>query len=357
MSSSKVRIGIVGLGRIARSHAAGYAAVADVAEVAGFCDIDPERAAQFGQEFGGTAYRDLDELIRDPRIDAVDLILPHNLHRDAALAVLGAGKHLLMEKPLANTYRESVEILEAAGAAGVTFMVAENTRYVSAYVAAEAVLRRGIIGTVVQARTALYSHEKTRLSQPAFWGNSYATGGGLILDSGTHSFYLLKWLLGEVRDLVAHATQLLPLASEVEDTAEVIGSLVSGASFSSSFTSISESPHNERLELHGTDGVIIVDLMTDPVIRVYQHRKPLDVSALGLDVAAAGSHGWTPGGWHYESVVAEVADFVGSIASNRETLINSADCGYAVKIVEDAYRSIRTGERVSVSSQEAELRA
>ena len=355
MSSSKVRIGIVGLGRIARSHAAGYAQVADVAEVAGFCDIDSERAAQFGQEFGGTAYSSLDDLIDDPQIDAVDLILPHNLHRDAAMAVLRSGKHLLMEKPLANTYQESMEILEAARASGVKFMVAENTRYVSAYVAAEAVLRQGVIGTVNQARTSLISHEKTRLSQPDFWGRSYATGGGLILDSGTHSFYLLKWLLGEVRDLVAHARQVLPLASEVEDTAEVIGSLVSGASFSSSFTSISESPHNERLELHGTDGVIIVDLMTDPVIRVYQFRKPLEVSALGIDVAAAGSHGWTPGGWHFESVVAEVADFVGSIVSNRETLINSADCAYAVKIVEEAYRSIRTGQRVSLSPQEGVL--
>ena len=129
MSSSKVRVGIVGLGRIARSHAAGYATVADVAEIAGFCDLDPERAAQFGQEFGGTAYGSLDELINDPQIDAVDLILPHNLHRDAALAVLRAGKHLLMEKPLANTYQDSVEILEAARVSGATFMVAENTRY------------------------------------------------------------------------------------------------------------------------------------------------------------------------------------------------------------------------------------
>jgi predicted dehydrogenase len=88
--------------------------------------------------------------------------------------------------------------------------------------------------------------------------------------------------------------------------------------------------------------------MTDPVIRVYQHRKPLDVSALGIEVAAAGSHGWTPGGWHYESVVAEVADFVGAIAENRPTLIDSADTAYAVKIVEDAYRSVRTAQTVSV---------
>jgi UDP-N-acetyl-2-amino-2-deoxyglucuronate dehydrogenase len=355
VSSSKVHVGIVGLGRIARSHAAGYAALVDVAEIAGFCDVDPERAAQFEREFGGTAYSGLDELVSDPNIDAVDLILPHNLHRDAAVSVLRAGKHLLMEKPLANTYQECLQVLEAASASGVTFMVAENTRYVGAYVAAEAVLRQGVIGAVKQARTSLFSHEKTRLSQPDFWGTSYATGGGLILDSGTHSFYLLKWLLGEVRDLVAHATQVLPLASEVEDTADVMGALVSGASFSSSFTSISESPHNERLELHGTDGVIIVDLMTDPVIRVYQSRKPLAMSGLGIDVAAAGSHGWTPGGWHYESVVAEVADFVGSIVSNRDPLINSADCAYAVKIVEAAYRSIRTGERVSLGTREGVL--
>lgn len=348
MSSLKVRIGIVGLGRIARSHAAGYAKLGDVAEIAAVCDIDPDRTAQFRSEFGGRAYSGLHEVLADPNIDAVDLILPHNLHHDAAIAVLRSGKHLLIEKPLANTYRECLEILDTARAAGVHFMVAENTRYVAAYVAAEAVLRAGVIGTVKQARTSLISHEKTRLSQPDFWGRSYATGGGLILDSGTHSFYLLKWLLGEVRDLVALATQQLALASEVEDTADVLGSLVSGASFASSFTSISESPHDERLELHGTDGVIIVDLMTDPMLRVYQYRKPFDVSGLGIELGGPGSHGWTPGGWHYESVVAEVADFVESIVEDRRTVIDSADCAYAVKIVEDAYRSIRTEARVSV---------
>jgi predicted dehydrogenase len=347
MSISKLGIGIAGLGLIARSHAMGYMKLVDVAEIRGVCDADPSRATAFANEFGGKPSVTLGDLIDDPSIDAIDLILPHHLHYEAAMAVLDAGKHLLIEKPLAPTYRESLDICRKAQEAGVRFMVAENTRYVRGYVVAERIIREGVIGTINGARTYLSSNEKTRLQQPDFWGRRYSSGGGLIADSGPHSFYLLKWLLGDFQEVCASATQVFPLGAEVEDTVEVTGTLVNGTHYICGFSSVSEIPHSERLELYGTEGGIIIDQMANPVVKVF--RGYLDFAGWAVDEVPFGPDGWHPGGWHYESVLEEVADFVGSILENRPPTINSNDCAYSIGVVEAAYRSLRARAPVEVS--------
>lgn len=346
MSISKLGVGIAGLGLIARSHAMGYKRLHDLAEIRGVCDVDPTKARVFADEFGGTAFTTLDGLIGDPSIDAIDLVLPHHLHYEAATAVLDAGKHLLIEKPLAATYRESVDICRKADNAGVRLMVAENTRYVKGYIAAERLLGEGAIGSVHHVRTFLSSNDKARLSTPGFWGRSYSSGGGLILDTAAHSFYLIKWLLGDFEELSASATQVFPLDAEVEDTAEVMGTLANEVHFICGFTSVSEIPHSERLELYGTEGGIIVDQMADPVVKLF--RGHLDFTGTAVEGVPFGPDGWHPGGWHYESVIDEVADFVRACVENRAPMIDPYDCAYAIGVIEAAYESIRAKVSVRV---------
>ena len=348
MSNSKLGVGIAGLGLIAPEHATGYRRLADLVEIRGVCDVDLTRAKAFAEEFGGRPYGNLDDLIDDSSIEAIDLLLPHALHYDAAMAVLNAGKHLLIEKPLAPTYAESVAICRRAEDVGVRFMVAENTRYMKGYQAAGRLLSDGTIGTVNHVRTNLSSWDKARLSRPDFWGRQYRTGGGLILDTGAHSFYLLKWLLGPFRELSASATQVFPLEVEVEveDTAEVLGTLANEAHFICGLTAVSEIPHNERLELYGTDGAIIVDQMADPVVKVF--RGHLDFKGAAVEGVPFGPDAWHPGGWHFESVIEEVADFVHSIVDSRAPLIDPYDCAYAIGVVEAAYEAIRMKAPVPV---------
>ena len=329
----------------------GYQALQGLAEIRGVCDVDPSRARAFADEFGGEVFDDLAGLLRDPSIDAVDLILPHREHVDAAIATLSAGKHLMIEKPLAPTYRESRDICSLAELKQVTFMVAENTRYVTAYVAAERLLRDGAIGVVDNARTFLSSNMKARLSRPDFWGRTFLGGGGLILDSAPHSFYLLKWLLGDIDTIVTSAARVFPLDVEVEDVAEVTGLTKGGAHFICGFSSVSEIPHSERLELYGTTGGIIVDQMADPVVKLF--RGHLDFTGSAVEGVAYGPDGWHPGGWHYESVLAEVSDFVHAIVDDRPPLIDPTDCAYAIRVIEAVYESARTGDEVALTPGEA----
>ena len=346
MGGSTPGVAIVGLGLIARTHATAYRQLADLVDLVSVCDIDPARATSFANEFGGKPAFDLGQVIADPDVDVVDLILPHSVHLDAAMAVLDAGKHLIIEKPVAGTYAEAEAICRRAEAAGVHFMVAENTRYAPAYIAVEKLLREGAIGEVIAARTFLRSNEKGHLSQPGYWRTQYAMGGGLILDTGAHSFYLLKWLLGEIEELTGFSTKVFGLANEIEDTAEVRGRMASGAAFSCGFTSVSEIPHSERLELYGTTGGILVDQMADPVVKLFRGHQ--DFAGEAVAGVPFGPDAWHPGGWHWESVIAEVTDYVKSLVEGRPPLIDAWDCAYAIRVIEAAYRSAASGESVRV---------
>ncbi len=344
MTTSKPGIGIAGLGIIARSHAQGYKAVSDKINLVGFCDVDPKKASSFVKGYGGKAYANLKELIDDPEIDIVDLILPHQLHYSAAMQVLNAGKHLIIEKPLAPTYLQSMEIYEKAQKAKVHFMVAENTHFVKGYQAAEKIIKAGTIGKVNHVRTFLSSNEKFRLSMPGFWGRKYIDGGGLIMDCGPHSFYLLKWLFGGFEQVLAYSAQVFPIPDvEVEDVAEAMGMLKDGIHYICGFTSTSEIPHGERLEVYGTRGGVIVDQMAEPVVKVF--KGLMDFKGKGVDEVPYGPSGWAPGGWHYESVIAEIAAYVDSLLENKPVPIDPLDCAYAIKVIEKAYESIEKGSR------------
>ena len=348
MSTSKLGVGIVGLGLIAKTHAAAYKRLGDVVDLVAGCDIDPAAGARFAAEFGGRTYHDIHDVIADPEIDVVDLILPHYLHYEAAMAVLDAKKHLIIEKPVAGTYDESLAICRRAAEVGVHFMVAENTRYVSAYIAVDELLKAGAIGDVIHARTFLRSNEKNHLSQPGYWRTKYALGGGLVMDTGAHSFYLLKWLLGDFDEVVGFSTKVFPLENEIEDTAEVHGRMESGAHFSCGFTSVSEIPHSERLELYGTRGGILVDQMAEPVVKVFRGHH--DFTGEPVGGVAFGPDAWHPGGWHYELVIAEVTDYIRSLQEGRPPLIDSYDCAYAIKVVEASYESIASGGPVTIGA-------
>jgi len=334
--SKPIKVGIVGAGLIAPDHAAGFQEVPDLAEVVAVCDTNRENAENLAALFDAKIYADYRELIADPHVDLVDLLLPHHLHYDAAMAVIRAKKHLLLEKPVAVTYAQSLEIYEAAKKARIHFGVAENTRFIRAYVEAEKLIRDGRLGEVTLVRTFLPANERVRLSSDDFWGKKAAFGGGALIDSGPHTFYLLKWLFGEVKELTAFTSRIYKVDSEVEDNADVRGRLVSGADFLCSFSFTVEIPHSERLEVYGTHGALIVDQLANPPVKFY--AEPTDFDGTPVEGPE-----YDPMGWHYFSIVEGVKDFVRTVSEDRPPTVDPLDCCYAVQVIEKAYESVRDG--------------
>ena len=165
------------------------------------------------------------------------------------------------------------------------------------------------------------------------------TGGGAILDAGAHSLYLLKWLVGEIDEVVAYGTKFVDV-SQVEDGGIVTGRAKNGAFFSTEFSFIVEAPWNERLEYHGSEGSIIIDQLNNPPAIFYKGGR--DIKGTPLEVE------YEPLLWKIKSITDGVKDFVDAIWEDRPPKVDPMDAYYAVKIIEKAYESASAIQPVKI---------
>jgi predicted dehydrogenase len=334
--SGRLGVGLVGLGIISRAHLAGYARAAEKARVVAVCDQDADRAATVARDLGARAYSSLSALLEDPDVTAVDLTLPHHVHFEATAASLAAGRHVLVEKPFALTSDECRSLISQAHEASLTLGVAENTRFVAAYRTVERLLASGALGEPRLARSFISGSEVARLRDTSLWkGRAAGSGGGAIFDAGPHSFYLLRWLLGELATVRGFHNRLIA-ESEVDDHAVVAGSLHSGALYSTEFTFTAEIPWGERFELYGSEGSVIVDQLAQPPVIHYAGGDDRDGHPL-TEVP------YNPGGWKVDSIAAGVADFVDAVREGRAPTVTGEDGLHGVLVAERAYESAAAG--------------
>lgn len=193
-----VGVGVIGLGEIGQFHLRGYERSSG-ARVAAVTDLDAELRARTAAETGARDHADIASLLADPEVEVVSVCLPHHLHLPVALEAIAAGKHLLVEKPLALTVAECDEIIAAAEAAGVTVGVQHNQLFHGPHVRAQQLIDAGAIGRPVHVRLRLGIGGKL----DGWRANPAVVGGGLLFDAGVHRFYMARQLFGEVAEVRA----------------------------------------------------------------------------------------------------------------------------------------------------------
>ncbi len=338
MAEKKIRVGLIGLGSISYAHEAGYSEVGEACEIVALCDVNEEEVnTRIGMYEGAKGYTRYPDLLADPSIDMVDIIVPHILHYEIAKVALEKGKHVLVEKPITVKSEQGEELIALAKQKGLKFSVAENTHFVTAYLKAEEILKQGILGDIWTVRTLIAGSEVYRIKDPNRW-HGKAPYGGVILDSSVHNFYLFKWLFGGVRDVLGFASKLVP-EGEVEDNGLILGHLANGAEFQLNTSCTMEIPWTERVEIYGSKGGMIIDQLANPVAKVYLGSNDID----GTDVEDVP---FDPLGWKFNSMIAEVKDFVTAVIEDRPPRVDPADALYALKAVEAVEKSIRNKEPI-----------
>lgn len=179
-----MRVGIIGAGHFGAAHATALRSVAGVKLVAA-CRNDAEGLKQFTDEFGGKGYLHYRDLLADPEVDTVVVALPHHMHTDVAIACAEAGKHIMMEKPLAPTVAECRKILAAADKAGVMLMPSHTMRFSLPFLAAKRVIDEGRLGAMRYGSSRMIKlwMEGNRRD----WHLDPATGGGMLFTAGIHA--------------------------------------------------------------------------------------------------------------------------------------------------------------------------
>lgn len=152
MPEEHIGVGMIGCGRIFDLHMRGYEGRDDAAVMA-VADINEESRNKQAEQYGITRhYADYRELLEDRDIDLVEILTPHHLHREMALAAAQAGKHISLQKPPALTVGEFDEVVEAAEKAGVTLRVFENFVFYPPIVKAKELIQEGAIGQPLNIR-------------------------------------------------------------------------------------------------------------------------------------------------------------------------------------------------------------
>lgn len=332
----RIGVAVVGLGRIAEVHLDAVA-THPAARLVAVCDTHEPTATEVGRRLGVRAVMDHRALLDDPAVDAVLLLLPHELHHPVAMAALRAGRHVILEKPFAVSTAQCLELVDAARATGRTLGVTHNTRFVEAYLEAARLVRAGELGEVqlVRAYNAGSELETYRSTDPRDSWRRERNGIGALLDVSVHYFYLLAWLLGEI-DAVRAVTRNAFPGIAVEDHCLVSGTSRSGTAFTVETTLTAQLPWQERLEIHGTTGAILIDQRRDPPAVL--HRGPGDRTGSPL----AGVP-FDPTGWRARSIVASVHDVLDAIVAGGPVTVDLAHATTAVAMVERAETSAAAG--------------
>ena len=340
MTSSSLRVGVIGCGFFAENHLAAWASMEGVT-LATVCDLNEEKARAAAAKFGaGAAYCDAAEMLASERLDFVDIVTTMPSH--AALVALAAGRGLpvVVQKPLAPSWDDCVAIVEGCEAAGVPLMVHENTRFLTPVRKAKHVIETGAIGSITWARVSFRTGHDIYGKQPYL----ALEESFVLLDLGVHMLDVARFLLGEVSLLYCQA-QSVKTGIRGEDMATTMLRHDSGA------TSVVECSYASRLhpdpfpeltlQVEGTRG----SLRIDPG---YIMTVSAEGSATKVDVAPA-IMPWSTPPWHgtQESVLRTQQHWVKSLREKTEPETSGRDSLKTYGLVFAAYGSARSGRSMT----------
>ncbi|GAA3409290.1 Gfo/Idh/MocA family protein [Paenibacillus hodogayensis] len=182
-----IKVGIIGCGNLGKTHAKCIAELEGL-EIAAYCDVFEQSAQAMLEEFGGSyATTDLDRFFNDPGLDAIYVTTQHDTHADYCIRALEAGKHVLVEKPLAMTTEDCVRIGEAVVKSGKTLFTAFKMRYYELLWKAKELIPQPVMVTM-QMMDSRWGDK--------LWANDPVKGGGNVLSQGCHSADVLRFVAG-----------------------------------------------------------------------------------------------------------------------------------------------------------------
>lgn len=229
----KLNLGLIGLGYIGKSHFKNALRLAN-ADLVAVADVS-KRALRTAKKSGvKKTYTDYEQLLKDPNVDAVIIALPTHLHLDCAIKAAEAKKHILLEKPIAKSVKEAKEIISASEKNGVKLLMGYPLRFTGIMSDLRNRLSTGEFGDIVTAyatniSTGPFMHRDighAPVPVPNWWFNKELTGGGALLDLGSHMINLMRWYFGEFKDIKCQLGYRFNL--DVEDQAICIGRFNSG---------------------------------------------------------------------------------------------------------------------------------
>ncbi|GIV15540.1 MAG: dehydrogenase [Armatimonadota bacterium] len=321
-----LRVGIVGVGTMGRTHASAYMKLPNT-QLVGFTDAISDAARRVASQFGVQAFDNYEAMLE--QVDMVDICTPTPTHLELVLGAASAGKHILCEKPLGRTLQQCEQMIEAADKAGVTLMPAQVLRFFPEFKQARDLVLAGAIGKPAAIRTRRGGPYPRAAND---WYADFEQSGGPILDMVIHDFDWLRWTFGEVERVFAKSLTFKKL--DHIDYALITLRLKSGAIAHVEANWADPGGFKVDFEIAGDAGMIAFD-----------SRFAMPLTVAKQDAGGGGGGVAVP-----ESPLAEdpymleIKHFVDSVQAGQQPSITAEDGMKAVEIALAAIESARTGK-------------
>jgi predicted dehydrogenase len=322
-----LRFALIGAGAIAQSYVAVFSGLR-YARIVGVADPALERARKVAEALACPAFASHDELLQNLDVDAAVICTPPVTHLEVGLDLLERGIPVLCEKPLALDHGSARKLVDASTNAGVPLTMAAKFRYVEDAVRAKSIVDAGDLGDVVLFDNIFASHAP----MAGRWNADPAiSGGGVLIDNGTHSVDIARYFLGSITDVMAVAPRRVQDVA-VEDTAQMF--------------------------IRSADGVCgtidlswSIDMQADRYISIYGSEGTINVG-WHESMFRPASGDWIKFGDGYDKIGAmraQVANFCGALQGREELLITAEDALASVAVIEAAYASMDAAGWVRVN--------
>lgn len=339
--------GIIGCGLISKFHAQAIERARGGSLIA-VSDMNMERAEEFARHYDVEAFDDYKKMLAHPKVDVVCICTPSGLHGPLIVEVANAGKHVVVEKPLAITMAEGRAALSACKENKVKLAVISQLRFAPTLQQAKATIDEGKLGIPLLGDAYMkYYRSQDYYTQGGWRGTWAMDGGGALMNQGIHGIDLLLWMMGPVKQVWGQA-ETMAREIEVEDTAVAAVRYCSGAMGVIQGTTSVYPGYNRKLEFHGDKGTIAFEEerivrwdLAEEEDKVFVEDKEQELSG-ARDPGAISSEG------HYR----QIQDMVDAIREDREPLVSGVDGLRAVQLILAIYQSSKEGRPIEIKEEE-----
>jgi len=341
--SDRIRVGMIGAGNIARTHARAYQAFPESAEIVAFADIHEDTARQAAEELGAPShYADYKEMLARDDIDLISVCTPPFEHARNSIDALQAGKHVLCEKPMAGSLQECDAMIEAARSNGKTLSQVFQYRYFRDSLMAKALIDEGKLGRIIFAKMdAMWWRGPTYYD--LWWRGTWEKEcGGATLNHAIHPVDLYGWLMGGLPESVSADMGSFTHDIEVEDLSIAMLRFPDGA-LGQMTSSVSLHQNLNRLEICGDEAS--VTLPWDVHVTKERGRGMAAVDEEKAKELKEWAESRIPEPAH-GGHAAQIGEVLKSLQAGRVPAVTGSEGRKSIEMVMGLYKAALTGERV-----------
>jgi len=327
----KLNFGIIGCGRIAYKHAEAIKKN-EKANLLCVCDIIEERAAEYKDKYGAEAhFTDYRKMLEYSGLDVVNICTPSGMHAEMGIAAAQAGKHVIVEKPMALSLKDADDLIEACDESGVKLAVCFQNRFNPPVQKLRRALEEGRFGKLTHASAIVRWFRPQDYYDQAPWRGTRAMDGGCLMNQSIHNIDLLQWMMGPVESVFGYtATNLRKI--ECEDVGVAVLKFKNGAlGVIEASTTIYPENLEETLNIFGEKGTVVLGGIAVNKIETWKFADSTDENG------AIDQHQQDVPNVYGFGHEALVEDFINAVINNSEPYITGREGRNALEIVLSIY--------------------